>query len=86
MSPALQADSLPSEHRKTQLYIDRIFYSFTTIIANKLTDIGVNVQKYTSHSWWGFSFTTSPITQNSFFHCLTHCLFFCFFRLFGIVI
>ena len=54
---------LPSEHRKTQLYLDRIGYCFTIIIADKLMDIGVNVQKQTSHSWWDFSFTTSPITQ-----------------------
>ena len=44
-----------------------IGHSVVTIIADKLMDIGVNVQKHTSHSWRDFSFTTFPITQKWFF-------------------
>ena len=29
---------------------------FTTIAANKLMDVEVDVQKRTSHSWWDFFF------------------------------
>ena len=35
----------------------------TTIFANKLMDVGVDVQKYTSHSWWDVFFTKCPTSQ-----------------------
>ena len=38
----------------------------TAITANKLIEIGVNVQNLTSNSWWNFLFTTSPTTQKWF--------------------
>ena len=38
----------------------------TAITANKLIEIGVNVQNLTSNSWWKFFFTTSPTTQKWF--------------------
>ena len=38
----------------------------TTIFANKLMDIGVDVQKYTSHSWWDVFFTKCPTSQKLF--------------------
>ena len=38
----------------------------TTIFANKLMDVGVDVPKYTSHSWWNVFFTKSPTAQKVF--------------------
>ena len=38
----------------------------TTIATNKLMDVGVDVPKYTSHSWWNFFFTKSPTAQKVF--------------------
>ena len=35
----------------------------TTIFAKKLMDVGVGVQKYTSHSWWDVFFTKCPTSQ-----------------------
>ena len=37
-----------------------------TIAANKLMDVGVNVQKHTAHSWWDFFFTQSPQAKQLF--------------------
>ena len=38
----------------------------TTIAANKLMDVEVDIQKHTSHSWWDFFFTKSPTAQKLF--------------------
>ena len=38
----------------------------TTVTANNLMDVGVDVQKRTSHSWWVFFFTKSPTAQKLF--------------------
>ena len=38
----------------------------TTIAANKLMDVGINVQKHNSHSWWDFFFTQSPKARKLF--------------------
>ena len=57
----------------------------TTIAANKLMDVEVDIQKHTSHSWWDFFFTKSPTAQK-WFSALFNALLLSLINLFLLII